>query len=275
MELKDILLLIDPAASNVARLALAAKLARAHGASVRGLCLYQAPAPSVAEGYALGAVAVAAVVRHEAEAVEELLAPTHRAFLNAMHGAALAPVWEPQSDLWIEEALARTATADLVIVGREARAPDRWRELVESLVLCGGAPVLIAPEPTPPARFRRAMVAWNGSREAKRALDDALMFLKGCERTDLVVVEGRHGPADHDLPDLVGHLQRHGVAATVWRLQPHDESVADALRRHCRQTKADLLVLGAYSHSKVGEQVFGGVTRSLLGAPPATLLISH
>ena len=275
MDLKDILLLIDPSAPNATRLGTAAHLARAHGAAVRGLCLYQTPSPSPAECYAVGSGAIAAVVRHEADAVEELLAPAHREFLKALAHADLPSVWEPQPALWVEEALARTASADLAVVGCSAADPDGWRDLLESLVLRGGAPVLVVPEGAPPPRFRRAMVAWNGSREAKRALDDALPFLKVCNRVDLVVVETRRAPVAGDLPALVGHLQRHGVTAAVWRLQGIEESVADALRRHCAQTKADLLVLGAYSHSKVGEQVFGGVTRSLLRNPPAPLFLSH
>ncbi|HEY8003849.1 MAG TPA: universal stress protein [Phenylobacterium sp.] len=276
MELKDILLLIDPAAPNAACLALAAGLARAHGATVRGLCLYETPPPSLAEGYALGGAAVASVIRHEADAVAHLLAPAHRAFLKAMAQTGLPPVWEPQPDFWVEQALARTATADLTIVGRSPADPDRWREVLEDLALHGGAPVLVVPEGRPPRpSFQRAVIAWNGSREAKRALDDALLFLKGCPGVDLVVVEGRHGPPGSDLPGLVGHLQRHGVAANVIRLSRDDEPVADVLRRHCEHVGADLLVLGAYSHSRAGEQVFGGVTRSLLRNPAVTTFVSH
>lgn len=276
MELKDILLLVDAVAPNASRLALTAKLARAHEASVRGLCLYQTPPPDVAECYALGSAAIAAVVRREADAVEQLLAPAHQAFLKAMGHAALPAIWEPQPELWIEEALSRTTTADLAIVGHAAAGHDRQREVLESLVLNGGTPVLVVPEDAPPpARFRRAVVAWNGSREAKRALDDATVLLKDCTQTDIVVVEGRGRHAEGDLAGLVGHLQRHDVRAAVWRLQTHDEGVADALRRHCVQTKADLLVLGAYSHSRAGEQMFGGVTRSLLRSSPIPMLLSH
>lgn len=275
MDLKDILLLIDPKAPDAA-LGMAARLSKTHGASVRGLCLYQPPTPCAAASYAIGGCAVAAVLAEESDAVAQLLAPAHKAFLTAFRGSAHPSIWEPQPELWIEEALARTETADLVIVGRSASEPARWRELLENLVLRGGAPVLVTPQSgAPAAGLRRAVVAWNGSREAKRALDDALVFLKACPHTDLVVVEGRSGPVDSDLAGLVGHLQRHGVAATVWRVEARDEGVADALRRHCDQVGADLLVLGAYSHSRVGEQIFGGVTRALLNAPPVATLVSH
>lgn len=276
MELKDILLLIDPAAPNAAPLALAAGLARTHGAAVRGLCLYQTPPPSPAECYALGDAAVAAVLRQEAAEVSQLLAPAHHAFMTALGRGGLPPVWEQHADLWVEEALARAATADLAIVGRLAADSDRWREVLENLALRGGAPVLVVPEGrAAPASFSRAVVAWNGSREAKRALDDALLFLEGCGRTDLVVVEDHRGAPEGDLPALIGHLQRHGVAANAVRLPAHDKSVAEVLRRHCEQAGADLLVLGAYSHSKMGERFFGGVTQSLLRDPPVATLVSH
>lgn len=276
MELKDILLLIDPAAPNGARLAVAADLSRAHAAAVRGLCLYQIPPPSLAEGYALGARAVAAVCAREADAVQALLAPAHQAFLKALRHAEWPAVWEPRAVTWVEAALARTVTADLAIVGCAPAASDRWRDVVESLVLCGGTPVLVAPERVAPApRFRHAVVGWNGSRESKRALDDAMVLLKTCAQTDLVVVEGRGGPIDCDLSSLIGHLERHGITAAAWRIKARDEGVAAALRRHCEHRRADLLVLGAYSHSRAGEQIFGGVTRSLLRDPPVATFVSH
>lgn len=277
MEIKDILLLVDPAAPNAARLALGAWLAKAHGAAVRGLCLYEAPAASLAECYALGSRAVADVMRHEADAVARVLTPAHQAFLQAVSHVAVQSIWEPQPRLWMEEALRRTATADLAILGQPLVDPERWWTILERLVLAGGVPVLVAPEGgrPPPPRFHRAIVAWNGSREAKRALDDAIVLLKACAHTDLVVVDGRGAPLEADLPGLVGFLERHGVTAEVTRLQAHDQGVADVLRRHCEQTKADLLVLGAYSHSTLGERVFGGVTRNLLRAPPVATLVSH
>lgn len=142
------------------------------------------------------------------------------------------------------------------------------------LALASGGPSLILPDRVAdPAPGRRIVVAWNGSREAARAVRDAWPFLSTAETVQAVVVE----PAAVDGPD--GRLQRwfedHGCTAEVVVVREPDTVAADVLRRQVQALKADLIVMGLFGHSRLRETVLGGVSRSLLDDPPAPLLVSH
>ncbi|GLS01112.1 hypothetical protein GCM10007859_11230 [Brevundimonas denitrificans] len=142
------------------------------------------------------------------------------------------------------------------------------------LALASGGPTLILPDRiADPAPGRRIVVAWNGSREAARAVRDAWPFLSTAETVHVVVVE----PAAVDGPD--SRLQRwfedHGGMAEVVVVRDAEAVAADVLRRQVEALGADLVVMGLYGHSRLRETALGGVSRSLLGDPPAPLLVSH
>ena len=142
------------------------------------------------------------------------------------------------------------------------------------LALASGGPTLILPDrAADPAPGRRIVVAWNGSREAARAVRDAWPFLSAAETVLVVVVE----PAAVDGPD--SRLQRwfedHGCTAEVVVIREPDAVAADVLRRQVETLEADLLVMGLYGHSRLRETILGGVSRSLLADPPVALLLSH
>ncbi len=142
------------------------------------------------------------------------------------------------------------------------------------LALASGGPTLILPDRiADPAPGRKIVVAWNGSREAARAVRDAWPFLSTAETVHVVVVE----PAAVDGPD--GRLQRwfedHGSTAQVVAVRDADAVAADVLRGQVEALGADLIVMGLFGHSRLRETVLGGVSRSLLGDPPVALLVSH
>lgn len=142
------------------------------------------------------------------------------------------------------------------------------------LALASGGPTLILPDgAVDPAPGRRIVVAWNGSREAARAVRDAWPFLSTAETVQVVVVE----PAAVDGPD--GRLQRwfedHGCTTEVVVVREPDGVAADVLRRQVEALEADLVVMGLFGHSRLRETILGGVSRSLLADPPVALLLSH
>lgn len=142
------------------------------------------------------------------------------------------------------------------------------------LALASGGPSLILPDRVAdPAPGRRIVVAWNGSREAARAVRDAWPFLSTAETVQVVVVE----PAPVDGPD--GRLQRwfedHGCTAEVVVVREPDAVTADVLRRQVETLGADLIVMGLFGHSRLRETILGGVSRGLLADPPVALLVSH
>jgi nucleotide-binding universal stress UspA family protein len=172
--------------------------------------------------------------------------------------------------------------ADLVVVGQPD--PDRAAEehmpgyFTEELILSAGRPVLIVPYA---GRFAavgsRALVAWNASREAARALTDALPLLQRAKSVEVVAFEPQRAGADHGAEpgaDVALYLARHGVKVSAARQQAHIDVGSQILSR-AADTDADLIVMGAYGHSRARELVLGGVTRSLLEAMTVPVLMAH
>ena len=142
------------------------------------------------------------------------------------------------------------------------------------LVLASGGPALILPDRVAdPAPGRRVVVAWNGSREAARAVRDAWPFLSTAESIHVVVV----APGEAEGPDslLQRYFEDHGCTAEVVVVREADAGAADILRRQAEALKADLIVMGLYGHSRLRETVLGGVSHDLLRDPPVALLVSH
>ena len=143
-----------------------------------------------------------------------------------------------------------------------------------NLVLASGGPALLLPQAFKNgAPGRRIVVAWNGGREAARALRDAWPFLLVADSIDVVVVE----PAEASEPDhrLQRYFEAHGCTARIVVVRDEDAAVATVLRDQVRHLRADLLVMGLYGHSRLRETVFGGVSRALLHDAPVPILVSH
>ncbi len=142
------------------------------------------------------------------------------------------------------------------------------------LALASGGPALILPDRiADSAPGARVVVAWNGSREAARAVRDAWPFLSAAEAVQVVVI----APADADGPDsrLQRWFEEHGCTIEVVVVREADAAAADVLRRQIESLDADLVVMGLYGHSRLRETILGGVSRSLLGDPPVAMLVSH
>jgi Universal stress protein UspA and related nucleotide-binding proteins len=189
------------------------------------------------------------------------------------------PVRSPGGDS-ATSALTTARTADITIV----RQPDTAAEDVavpnfESLLYDGGRPVLILPADGRIAEaVSRVVIAWDGSREASRAVQDALPFLKAAKDVEIVIVDAEKQP-NLDAPepgaDLAASLSRHGVHATVTKLSRGSRSTAQVIEEQVVAANADLLVMGAYTHLKVREWLFGGVTRAFMDKVPVATLISR
>jgi nucleotide-binding universal stress UspA family protein len=171
--------------------------------------------------------------------------------------------------------------ADLTIVTAATRAPGH--AAVESLFLDvlmdSGRPVLVVP---PGYRVevpaKRAVIAWQPTREASRAVHDALPLLRDTELVDVLTVDPKisvEGHGEQPGADLATHLARHGLNVRVASVSGSGESVARTILSHCIQTGAGLLIAGGYSHSRFREQVLGGVTRELLATAHLPILFSH
>ena len=172
--------------------------------------------------------------------------------------------------------------ADLLLVGQpplEGSDESGRADLVQTLLVGTGRPVLLVPAVgAPPGFGRRVLVAWDGGREAARAVADALPLLRAAEQVEVVtvdaakrfsIVEAEPGTA------ITAHLVRHGVKASLARLTRGPLSVADLLLNRAADHGQDLLVMGAYAHSRLRDLVLGGVTRHMLKHMTLPVFTAH
>lgn len=276
MDIKQILLVQKAEPVCVYAMEVAARLARQSGAMIEGLCLYGEPEIDPADAFAFGPAAVGDVIDRRIEQLEGLTRPSLEAFERLVTAPGLSTGCSAgETDDWQHAAIQRARVADLVVASLPGSSSD-YSRVVEALVFQGGTPCLVVPETgADHPRFERVALAWSGSRESKRALDDGLGFLERAKAVRVLIVEDA---ATHELgqaPGLARHLARHGVEAEVEHLKRPQRSTGDALIHACEDFGAQLLVTGAYSHSRAQERILGGVTRTLLAGAPIPTLMSH
>ena len=228
-----------------------------------------------------GAVMIAAAMdRAEAEAREA------EAALNAALGAQ-----SPDLRYGVESVVtqlgaltdvvaARARYADLVVLplpyGKTRGVEDE--ALTEAALFEGMAPVLVVPEAGMKSSDpRRIVVAWNQSREALVAARRSLPFLRRAENVQIVVIDPpTHGQERSDPGGLLcQYLVRHGVRAEVTVLAKSLPRVSDVLARHLRDVDAEMLVMGAYGHSRFREAIMGGATRDMLEGAAIPVFLAH
>ena len=175
---------------------------------------------------------------------------------------------------------ARARYADLVVLplpyGGNRGVEDE--AVTEAALFEGMAPVLIVPEKgMAAAEPRTVVVAWNQSREALVAARRAMPFLRRADAVQIVVVDPPpFGPERSDPGGLLCQLMvRHGVRAEVVVLAKTLPRVSDVLARHIRDANADLLVMGAYGHSRFREAILGGATRDMLEKAEVPVFLAH
>jgi nucleotide-binding universal stress UspA family protein len=169
--------------------------------------------------------------------------------------------------------------ADLVVLGQpEADARGEYETgNAEDVVMASGRPALIVPYIGARKTIgRRPMIAWDGGREAARAVNDAMPILEKAESVSVIAInpkDGNHGQEPG--ADIALHLARHGMKVEVQHLEVHDMTVADMILSRMADQDIDLLVMGAYGHSRVREWILGGTTRQIFAQMTVPVLMSH
>jgi nucleotide-binding universal stress UspA family protein len=254
----------------------ACALARQEGAVVQGLCLFHEPAATVADSFAVGRLGIEAVLNHRDQMVRDLVAPAEKTFHEVVTSQGLSAGWETGgADAWCDELVWRARLADLVVIS--APGPDGvLRRVTERLVIESGVPCLIVPAaPVAAHAFRRIVVGWNRSKQAKRALSDAMFLLKRAEEVALVVVGEEPDPCSANAETMQGVLTQHGVNARVRYAMADDRGVGQALTNEAEAFEADLIVMGAFGHSRASELILGGATRELITPGRLPVFMSH
>jgi nucleotide-binding universal stress UspA family protein len=165
---------------------------------------------------------------------------------------------------------------DLTVLDAEPVAIALDRGLIEHMLFESGRPLIVVPPGRDVFSSTRVIVAWDGSAKAARAMNDALPFLRAAEQVEVVTVSGEKDLST-SLPgaEVAPHLVRHGVNVSVVELEVENGDVAETLRRRAILSRADMIVMGAFVHSRLRQMVLGGVTQSLLKSCPVPLLLSH
>lgn len=258
---------------NDARLKVAGDLAEKFNAKLIGIAACDPQPPYYAEG----AVAHSLVESLRAE-VKKKMAETEAQFRAAVQPRAREIEWRSAlmrpTDYVAQEARA----ADFVITGsnRGGLLLDRLRQLDPSdLVMQAGRPVFIVPPEVEYLKLQNVMVAWKDAREARRAVADALPLLHKAKEVNVVEVvesDGDRSAAQARVDDVVAWLKRHDILAFA-RVQ----KAADQMDQVDRigKSSADLIVAGAYGHTRFREWVFGGVTRDLITRSRQCSFLSH
>ena len=263
MELKEILVFLDTTAPCVTRLELAINLARRHGARLVGLHVtahhfYEPDQKDVKSGI---------------QGLREM-------FDNRTGEAGIAAEWLDIDMKVVGADVAEIVNrhahyADLVIVGQTARNPADHNvpaDLPERVVLGSGCPVLVVPYASAFHTLgERTMIAWAPGREAARAVRDALPLLKGAEHVCITEI-APHG-TEGEL--LSVHLTAHGIESRVKQILATEVGVGDTLLNQISIEGSDLLVMGAYAHSRFGAPVLGEVARHILNHMTVPVLMSH
>jgi nucleotide-binding universal stress UspA family protein len=277
MSYKTVLVHLDTSERCAVRGKMGIDLARSYGAHLVGLTIM---APLAIPGSARTELIIRMLTeqwekdRSQLVAVGAMFPDRARAagVGEAEHRAALG---EPERVLCVH-----ARYADLLIIGQ----PDPEQKGMawstsEHVVLDAGRPVLVIPYTGECSTFaKRVLVAWNASREATRALTDALPLLQTANQVDVVTVNAQPEQSGHgEQPgaDIALFLARHGVRANVHPTYGEDIAVGEWLLSRAADLGSDLIVMGAYGHSRVREMVLGGATRTLLRSMTVPVLMSH
>ena len=280
MSYQTVLVPLDAGPRCAARVALAARLASAAGGHLVGLAPTGLPdvivtmnsaVPDAIECIQLSA----GLLRQRAESAA-------RAF-ERQAAAAGAASFEVRvvEDEPLDAVVRLGRCCDLVVVGQtdpQTRVDGVARDFPQQVVLHTGTPVLVVPFAGSFGSIgARVLIAWKDTREAARALHDALPLLRRAARVVLVEIgeAGEAGPPDEETSrDALSWLGRHGVAAEA-RFAPRSGEVGDALLSMASELSCDLVVMGGYGHSRLSEWMLGGATRQLLAQMTVPVLMSH
>ncbi len=189
-------------------------------------------------------------------------------------GGKYGVAWRQVTGIESEEAARRGKFFDLTVLALPAIGLDgRFSDALESAIFDSGRPVLAVPDGTSGQVGGSVAIAWSGTREAARGVWAAEPFLGKATAVTLLSVQ--EGEDTAELADLKRHLGFHGVSANLRQLEPDSRATGEHLLDEAREAGADLLVMGAYGHSRLRELVLGGVTRNVLEKSQIPVLMAH
>lgn len=271
-QIRSILLHADATAGSVTRLEIAREIALRHGSVVTAVF-----GATMNTDRATFAYSASAALDSAANGQNDLA----RANLQQRClGEGPAVAWcDLVGDSIAHGFVAESAYADLLVIGQQSAGPQEGggapEGFVEAVVLDSGMPTLVVPAtPRAGAFGERALVAWNGSAQAARAVTGALPLLRHAREVHVATWSRHPLAAPFSRIDIGAFLRAHGIETTLHQ-NPASSHIGDELAALAQTLRADLVVMGCYGHSRLSERVLGGATRSVLATLPLPALMAH
>lgn len=278
MGLNDIAVYVDCAEATKARVAFAAAFAKEHGAHLIGIGFAPTtllPLYGADVGFADMTEVLQSVKTQCANALEAF-----KACAEAEGVSAEARLMQGMSEEFPHDFAYVARHVDLAILGqpRDGDPLIGQYALVERCLFASGRPVIIVPAAPGEIALKGTIVAaWDGSAEAARSINDALTFLKQAARVVLLALvvgeEGEEHPPPTD--EMLAHLKRHGVRAEAMHVKASESDIGRQLLATAKGLDADLMVMGAFHHSRWREFILGGVTLTVLEQATIPLFMAH
>ena len=276
MEFKTLMAHLELGQPNDHLLAIAADLAQRLKAHMVGIAGCQPIRLDWTDAYI-----TAEVLAEDAKEIERQMGVAEKAFRAAMEGRAAGAEWRSTVTMGsLADYIATQArAADLIITGPDIGASlfDHTRRVgITDLVMEAGRPVLIVPKGQGQLPLHHVLIGWKGTRECRRAVADALPLLKLAYQVSVteIAADADMSRAKHHVSDVAAWLGRHGIKAKAAAVAAAGAD-SDRLQELARETQADLVVAGAYGHSRLREWVLGGVTGDFLLSPDRCVFLSH
>ena len=289
MSIKRVLVPLPGLADHSGEIEMALSAGKALQAHVEALFITQPPPPPRAGDMVSRRSAMAAVsVNAEAEEQEQLARTARERFAAACvaRGIAMVPAgeapnvlpaasWHQVEGSYVGTAVPRAVAFDLVVAA-SAIVMESLRAIAEQALLRTRRPVLLSPSHPMTDLTGTAMIAWDESPECWHAVSAAIPFLRLAKAVQVVSVDKDAAARHASHADVLAYLRCHGIEATARVVEPNSPTVGDTLLATAGADDAGLVVMGAYSHSRLRELLFGGVTRHILqNAAARPVLLAH
>jgi nucleotide-binding universal stress UspA family protein len=276
MSLNDIIVHVDSAEATKARVEFAVALAKDHGAHLLGIAF--APTALLPLYGADVGLADMSEVLEGVKAQGETALHAFKARAKAKGVSVEGRLMQGMSEELPRDFACSARHVDLAIIGqpRDGDPLIGQYALVERCLFASGRPVIIVPAAAEKVEIAgTVVVAWDGSAEAARAFNDALTFLKRPKRVVLLVGVPEEGNEPPGIDDMVAHLKRLGVAAEMIRFSTSDGDIGKTILAKAKELHADMIVMGAFHHSRWREFILGGVTLTMLEEATIPLFMAH
>src|SRR5215475_11361965 len=281
MALKDLLVAIDASDAGNARMGLAMRLAKRHRARLIGY--YVSPTVGTDDlppaAPLAGMPTVGPLPTPDNEHAGDVAETLEQRFADEMKHHRLEGSWILSSQDTVRDLSHQLRVCELAILGQvdpDRPLRDQGGFQPEAVILESGRPGLVVPYIGSAGTLgTRVLIAWDGSRVASRALHEAVAMIEPGAAVSVLTVEGGAGTTMPSADMVTAHLRRHGIQAMPEHTSALDQEIADIILSRAADFSADLIVAGAYGHSRLRETLLGGTSRSLFERMTTPVLMSH